>query len=123
MNYTHLLPFMEKEELKKVAFQVLEGEIKGVKIERFFPFLDKASLNEIVDKLIETKQAKILNRAFPFISREKVEDIYQKAENGELPGINTQMCLPFLGSEKIKELFKSYIQKASDQDDEDDDFL
>lgn len=120
MNYTHLLPFMEKEELKKIAFQVLDGELKGVKIEKFFPFLDKSTLNDIVDKLIDTKNGKVLNRTLPFISKDKVEDIYQRAEKGELPGVKAQMCIPFLGSEKIKEIFNDLIRKASQEDDDTD---
>ena len=31
MKYTHLLPFMDREELKKIAYEIINGEIQGVK--------------------------------------------------------------------------------------------
>ncbi len=119
MKYTHLLPFMDNEELKEVALQVLNGELQGVKLNRFFPFLNKEDLNEIVDKIIETKNTKLLNHAIPFMSKQKIGEIYEKAERGDIPDFNAEKCIPFLGSEKIKEIFKSLIKKASEEPDED----
>ncbi len=120
MNYKQLLPFMEKEELKEIALQVLNGELKGVKIEALFPFLGKDDLNEIVDKLIEKKEVKVLSRALPFVGQEKVEAIYQSAIDGNLPGFEVERCMPFLGSDRIKEIFKELVKNAAEEDDEDD---
>ena len=119
MKYTHLLPFMEKEELKKIAYEIINGELKGVKLEALFPFLGRETLNEIVDLLIEKKQVSALTRAIPFISREKVEAIYHAAENGEIDGFDASRCIPFLGSDRIKDIFRDLIKKQSEQDVED----
>lgn len=40
MKYTHLLPFMDREELKKIAEEIINEELKGVKLHTLFPFLD-----------------------------------------------------------------------------------
>lgn len=126
MDYTSLLPFMDKDELKDVAFKVINGELPNVKLERLFPFLGKESLHEIVDLLIEKKDVKTMTRALPFIGRDKVGEIYQKALDGELPDTIASRCLPFLGSEKIKEVFRELVKRVpaeadKDDDDEDDD--
>lgn len=127
MKYTHLLPFMEKEELKSVAYQIINGELKGVKLHHLFPFLGKSAMNEIVDVLIEKKDSEHLRKAIPFMSREKVQTIYEAAEKGEIKDFNPAVCLPFLESEQIKKIFSSLIKKAALEsedeasDDEDDD--
>ncbi len=120
MNYTELLPFMDKEELKKVAFQIINGDIKGVKLVTFFPFLGKETLHEIVDLLIEKKDTKSLQRALPFMRREDVKKIYQMALDGALPDFDMHRVLPFLGSEDVKTLFHELIKKAADKPAEDD---
>ncbi|MDO9628650.1 MAG: hypothetical protein Q7I99_02015 [Acholeplasmataceae bacterium] len=124
MKYTQLLPFMGREELNKVAQEIINGELKGVKLETLYPFLGRDNLHEIVDQLIEKKDAKRLQNVIPFISREKVLDIYHAAEKGEIPNFDSSSCVPFLGSDKIKEIFRDLIKNASsesDKDDEDDD--
>jgi len=121
MNYTDLLPFMDKEELKSIALKVVNGELPGVKLERLFPFLGRENLHEIVDQLIVTKNSKSISAALPFLGKEKVKDIYEKALNGDLPDFDIQRCLPFIGSDKIKELFEALAKKAADEPNDDDD--
>ncbi|MDX9692331.1 MAG: hypothetical protein RBT45_07725, partial [Acholeplasmataceae bacterium] len=77
-----------------------------------FPFLGRESLHEIVDKLIEKKDSETLTSAIPFISREKVLDIYYAAERGEIPNFDASRCIPFLGSDKIKEIFRELVKNA-----------
>lgn len=120
MKYTHLLPFMEREELKKIAYEIINEELKGVKLEALYPFLDEKTLDEIVDLLIEKKRKSSLVRIIPFISKEKIEKIYEAADSGEIPDFDTTMCLPFLESNKVKEIFRKLIKKASTEADDDD---
>jgi len=119
MKYTSLLPFMDEEELKKIAQEIISGELKGVKLKKLFPFLGESELHEIVDELIEKKDSEALRSAIPFISKDKVVDIYNAAENGELPDFDTTACLPFLSSEKIKELFRELTKNNQAEDSED----
>ncbi|MBU1093252.1 MAG: hypothetical protein KKH01_02185 [Firmicutes bacterium] len=122
MKYTQLLPFMGREELKKIAQEIMNGELKGVKLQSLFPFLGREDLHEIVDQLIEKKETEMLGRAIPFISREKVLNIYYTAEKGELPDFDASSCIPFLDTDKIKEIFRELVKNApveSDDGDED----
>jgi hypothetical protein len=117
MKYTQLLPFMDREELKKIAQEIISGELKGVKLEKLFPFIGRENLNELVDQLIEKKDGKTLQRAIPFISREKVLDIYLAAEKGEIPNFDSSICVPFLSSDMIKEIFRDLVKNAPAEDD------
>ncbi|MCR3906949.1 MAG: hypothetical protein NUK62_08010 [Tenericutes bacterium] len=115
MKYVQLLPFMDREELNKVAQEIMSGELKGVKLEMLFPFLGRENLHELVDQLIEKKETEILQSIIPFISKEKVLDIYYAAEKGEIPNFDSSSCIPFLGSDKIKEIFRELVKNASDE--------
>ena len=117
MKYTQLLPFMDREELNKVAQEIISGELKGVRLEKLFPFLGRENLNELVDQLIEKKDAKTLQNAIPFISKEKVLNIYYAAEKGEIPNFDSSICIPFLSSDKIKEIFRELVKNAPVEDD------
>lgn len=110
MKYTQLLPFMDEEELKKIAREVINGELSGVKLETLYPFLDRESLHEIVNQLIAKKAANSLQSIIPFVSSEKVLDIYNAAEKGDIPNFDSSSCIPFLGSDKIKEIFRELVK-------------
>ncbi|HAX03723.1 MAG: hypothetical protein A2Y45_08610 [Tenericutes bacterium GWC2_34_14] len=121
MKYTDLLPFLDREELNKVVQEVMNGELKNVKLDALFPFLDRTTLNELVQHFIEKKDAKMLQRMLPFISRKSVELIYQSAEKGEIPNFEVEQCIPFLGSDQIKQIFRDLIQKESSETESDED--
>lgn len=112
MKYTQLLPFMDREELKKIAQEIINGELKGVNLKTLFPFLGRESLHELVDQLIEKKETESLQSVIPFVSGEKVLDIYNAAEKGEIPNFDSSSCIPFLGSDKIKEIFRELVKNA-----------
>jgi len=113
MKYITMLPFMEQEDLKELAYQVINKEVKGVKLFVLFPFLDKETLDEIVNKLIESGNSRDLQRAIPFISKSKIDEIQEAIQNGKLPDFKEEFLLPFLGHAKIKEMFKEMIKKAT----------
>ena len=121
MKYTQLLPFMGKEELNKIAQEIMSGELKGVRLETLFPFLGRDNLNELVDQLIEKKDTESLQGIIPFISKDKVLTIYYAAEKGEIHNFDSSTCIPFLGSDKIKEIFRELVKNAPNDSDEDDD--
>ncbi len=125
MKYTHLLPFLDKEELKKVASEVISGEIKNVRLETLFPFLDHETLNDLVTELIAKKDVKTLQKTMPFISRTKVQEIFEAAQRGELPDFDTAHCIPFLDPEQVKKIFRDlisqHVESSSDDDEDDED--
>ena len=57
----------------------------------------------------------------PFTSRKSVELIYQSAEKGEIPNFEVEQCIPFLGSDQIKQIFRDLIQKESSETESDED--
>jgi len=122
MKYTHLLPFLDSKEIKELATQITNGEVKGVKISTLYPFLDRETMNEIAEKLIETKNIKALKYSLPFISNETISKIHDEIKKGELKGLKETYLLPFMGQVKIKEMFTSLIKNAAfDSDDLEDD--
>ncbi|MCK5762069.1 MAG: hypothetical protein KAH16_04130 [Candidatus Izimaplasma sp.] len=127
MKYTTMLPFMDKEELKELAYQVINKEVKGVNIIVLFPFLDCETLDEIVEKLIETNNSKALRGAVPFVQKSTINKIYEAVKSGQLKDFKEEYLLPFLGKDQIKAMFRDLIKKASDEyveeenDDEEDD--
>lgn len=115
MKLIQLLPFMENEEIKELALQILNNEVEGIKLVVVYPFLSSEDLDEIVDILIERKETRSLQMALPFISREKVSAIHEKVQSGELEGIKETMLLPFLGKKAIKRMVKDLINQAKEQ--------
>jgi predicted CopG family antitoxin len=118
MKYTQLLPFLDKEELRKVASEIISGEIRNVRLETLFPFLGRDNMSDLVQELIEKKDSKTLQKALPFISKDKVQEIYQVAQKGELPDFDASRCIPFLGAEEIKKIFRELLHQASLNPDE-----
>ncbi len=116
-----MLPFMETKDIKELAYQVMNNEVKGVKLHVLYPFLDNETLDEIVVKLLELKKAKELKMTIPFISKKSVELIFEAVKNDELPDFKQEYLLPFLGHEKIKEMFNDLVKKASEEDEDDED--
>lgn len=117
MRYVSLLPFMDSEELKELANQIIKGEVEGVNIVVLYPFLNNEDLEEIVDQLIELNEGKKLTSALPFVSNKTVEKIYQKIQDGTLTGVNENALLPFLPKSKIKEMFYDLVKKAKENTD------
>ena len=118
MKYTHMLPFLEDEDIDELVEKILSGEVKGVNLMVLYPFLSRESLNKLVDRLIKDKKGKELRGAIPFISKEKVNAIYDAIVSGELTGIKESSLMPFLGKSKIKEMFNKLVEEAKDFDDE-----
>ena len=117
-----ILPFMDNEEIKELAYQIINEEVKGVRLVLLFPFLSNSDLDEIVDVLIEKKDAKKLQHAIPFASRETVDKIYKAVQAGEIEGLKESFLFPFLGKDQLKSMFKIFVEQAKNEsDDESDD--
>ncbi len=124
MKYARMLPFLDEEDLDELVENIKSGKIKDIKIAVLYPFLSKETLETLVDYLIKEKRSKDLSRSLPFLSRKKVNEIYEGINNGSITGINEYAIMPFLGKEKIKEMFHKSIKESSenkedlDEDDE-----
>ena len=123
MKLITLLPFMDNEEVKDLAIQIINEEVKGLNLVVVFPFLSSEDLDEIVDILIEKKDTKSLQRALPFVSTSKVEAIYEAVKDGDFEGIKESYFLPFLGKGAIKKMVKDLIKQAKENPVEDEEEL
>jgi hypothetical protein len=130
-----ILPFMEQEEIKKLAYEIINGEVEGVKLVMLFPFLSNDDLDEIVDLLLEKNDGKALQRAVPFARKATVDKIYKAIQDGKIEGIDETYLFPFLGKDQLKSMFKIFVKEAkndpkgkvdisilSRRDDEDEEF-
>lgn len=115
MKLISLLPFMEREEIRELAEQIISGEVKGVKLVVLFPFLGTEDLEAIVDQLIEKNDTRQIMTALPFVSREKVSELYDLCKEGKIENCKETTFLPFLGRSKIKEMVKDLVKQAKEQ--------
>ena len=121
MKYTHILPFLEDEDIDELVEKILSGEVKGIKLMMLYPFLSTESLNKLVDHLIKENDSKQVLHALPFISKEKVNEVYEAIQAGTITGLKEHSLIPFLGKSKIKEIFDKLVKEAKDVEDEDED--
>ena len=117
----NIIPFMGGEELKELALKIINGEIEGVKLMIVLPFIRREDLDEIVNLLIEKNQGKDLTFALPFVSQETLAKIQEAAKSGKLEGFNETRLFPFLGKDKLKEMFDEIVLEAANSEDDTDD--
>lgn len=120
MKLISLLPFMENQEIKELAEQIISGEVKGIKLVVLFPFLGTEDLEAIVDQLVEKNDTRQIMTALPFVSNEKVSELYDLCKEGKLENCKESVFLPFLGKDKIKEMVKDLVRQAKEQAEEQD---
>ncbi|PAT01765.1 hypothetical protein CI105_04555 [Candidatus Izimaplasma bacterium ZiA1] len=117
-----LLPFLDDEEIKDLVEKALKGDLNNMKLTMVYPFADQETMNMIVDHFIKEGQAKKIMTTVPFLEKAKINEIYELAHSKKIEGLREEMLMPFLGKNKIKELFKNMLDKNDfSSDDEDDD--
>lgn len=121
MKYQSVLPFLDREDLNEVVDKVISGEIKNIKFTSLFPFLNDETLNKVIDFLIQEKRTKELQRALPFMSKSKINELYEAVESGEIEGIKATSFLPFLSKTKLKEIFETLIKNTQENEDDEHD--
>ncbi|QMS85731.1 hypothetical protein [Candidatus Xianfuyuplasma coldseepsis] len=122
MKLMALLPFMDKEEIKEFANKIVSGEVKGISLAVVYPFLGRDNLDELVQELIKQGRNKDIYAALPFLSKSALNTLYENVKSGKIEGFKQEVLLPFLGKDKIKEMFDDLVQKAQEEgtDEEDD---
>lgn len=111
MKLSHLIPFMDDEDLKELVEKIKNKEVKGVKLVQLYPFLHRNEVDELVDEVLKDGNPKDLYTALPFMSKAKLNEVYEKIQSGELEGFKEEALLPFLGKDKIKELVDRVIKE------------
>ena len=114
MKLLHLLPFMDNEDLKELVEKIKNKEVTGVKLVHLYPFLDQNEVDELVDEIVKDGNSKDLYSALPFMSRQRLNTLYEDIKSGKVTGFKEEALLPFLGKNKIKELVEAAIKKGMD---------
>ena len=104
-----MLPFLEEEEIDKVAGKVMESgaeEWKGLRLNDLFPFMS----TETIDKMfLETVDAgKSFSQFLPFISEEIMHEIVEEIVTRKRE-MNLDFMYPFMSDEDIKKVFYFYL--------------
>ena len=107
-----ILPFMDQEEIKELAFQVINNEVEGVKLVVLFPFINRETLEEIVDLLIDKNDGKNLTRILPFVSSDAVDKVYEAVKAGTVTGVKETYLFPFLGKSQLKSMFHAFVKEV-----------
>lgn len=118
MKLMHILPFMDSEEIKELADQIIAGEVTNVSLTKLYPFLKSEVIEEIIEQFTEQQSYKQIYTALPFISKKAVNRLYERVQNGELKGFKEQALIPFLGKSALKDIFKTLVKEAKNDDSE-----
>lgn len=121
MKLLKILPFMESQEIKDLAIQIINGESKGIKLVLCYPFLNREDLDEVIELCIEKGQSKDVNLALPFASKETIKKIYEGIKSGSLKGISEHMLFPFLSKEQRKSVFDDLVKEAANDPSQEED--
>lgn len=111
MDIKKLLPFLDDQSLSLYVEKIKEGKVSVADTITALPFLSRNNIKEIYQLIVDNKIDMKLNQLLPFMEEEDIEELYNKVINNEIPGMDEETILPFLGQEKIKSLFMDYLNK------------
>jgi len=120
VKLTHILPFMETEELKTLAIKIINEEVKGVKLVTVFPFLSHEDLDEVIELLIEKGKGKQLTYILPFATKKTIQRILKGVKDGSIKGVREHALYPFLDKEELKEMFDKLVKEVDEHAKEND---
>jgi len=72
---------------------------------------------KIIDEKIEIE----LKYLLPFLNDDLLKDLYERVIRNEITLLREEEIIPFLGSGKIKEIFKEYMNGLKPRIDDDED--
>lgn len=109
---------MDKEDLEELVEKITAGEVTEVPLYKLFPFLQKETLDKLVDHMIEENDTHNLTRSLPFISNESIDKIKDAIDEGRLKDFDETRLLPFMDSSSIKDLFYAKLKQQKNEENE-----
>jgi len=112
MNIVQLLPFMDEEDVDKICADLAAHpeHCNGISLISVYPFASEKYVDELF--LSQAKSGKVDESALPFVSEECLHKLIEEyAENPDID-LNVDALYPFLQSEDISLLFKTYLKRA-----------
>lgn len=112
MNIVQLLPFMDEKDVDKICADLADHpeHCKGISLMSVYPFASEKYVDELF--LSQAKAGKVDENALPFVSEECLHKLIKEyADNPDID-LNVDALYPFLQSEDISLLFKTYLKRA-----------
>lgn len=112
-NIEGLLPFLESEDLRDLAYDVLNGKI-DIRLEILLPFMDEEDVDKILNETNdhpEWLQHFNVTAILPFASEEALDNLLTKNSKALLANESLKLSalLPFLSGETIDKLFMEQV--------------
>lgn len=121
MKLAALLPFMDQEEIDELADKIVAGEVDNVELAMVYPFIGREKLESLVDRMIDNKTFRHVYSALPFLSKERVGELYERVQQEKIEGFQEAALLPFLGKDKIKDIFNRMMEDSAKSEEQKDD--
>lgn len=115
MKLIKLLPFMDQEDLSELVKKIKSKEVTGVNLVHLYPFLEETEIDELVDELVKEGAKKDIYRALPFMSKERLNRLYDEVKDGKVPEFKEEALLPFLGKDKIKSMVNEMLHAKTEE--------
>jgi hypothetical protein len=120
MKLAALLPFMDQEEIDELADKIVAGEVENVELAMVYPFIGQEKLESLVNRMIDNKTFRHVYSALPFLSKKRVGELYERVQKDKIEGFQEAALLPFLGKDKIKEIFNQMMAGSTTSESETD---
>ena len=120
MKITAMFPFLDDESKEELVEKLISGEksTADFSLPSLYPFLRKEHLKKIVEAILEKKIKASLYPILPFLDQETLEKVMEEVQSGKHEHIRSEAILPFMGKDKIRELFKKMMAKESPKEEE-----
>lgn len=105
-NPKRYLPFLEEEDVSKIAVKVVEngGEYQGLTLANLLPFLDDDEIDDLFLQALKKGDIHISEMA-PFVSEEALHKAVMMFVQGEIDEHSIDAIYPYLEDEDIHVLF------------------
>ena len=113
MNIRKMIPFMDEDEIRNLAREILDGneDYKGISLESLLPLMDEDDIDDIALEIYH-KEGNV-SAILPFISEEAAAELAREVlECEDDPDISA--ILPFMDDEDVDEIAADLYRKKRD---------
>ncbi len=106
-----MLPFLETEDFDELVEQIATKEITNEQIHicSIIPFLDNRQVNRLFDCSLKGEIDLSPAGFLPFVEDEKLYDVAEIIEKGEITTLSMDELLPFMNNKTIRQFFKTEL--------------
>jgi hypothetical protein len=115
MNIKNMLPFLDEEEIDRLALKIAassSGEFQGTTLKEVLPFASEEGIDKAMIRAAQN--GKDVSGCFPFASEEGLGDLVRLAVSGEIQNVSLKSILPFVDDDTLKSLAQKVIASNGD---------